>query len=57
MTKAIAGSIIILALAYVAMRLTFYIARLWDDRHATARRGHAVACGADAAGAGPEARR
>lgn len=32
MTKAIAGTIIILALAYVAMRLTFYVARLWDDR-------------------------
>ena len=32
MTKAIAGTIIIVALAYVAMRLTFYVARLWDDR-------------------------
>ena len=32
MTKAIAGTIIILALAYVAMRLTFYVAGLWDDR-------------------------
>ena len=32
MTKAIAGTIIIVALAYVAMRLTFYVARLWGDR-------------------------
>lgn len=32
MTKAIAGTIIIVALAYVAMRLTFHVARLWDDR-------------------------
>ena len=32
MTKAIAGLIIIAAVAYVLMRLTFYVAGLWDDR-------------------------
>ena len=32
MTKAIAGLIIIAAIAYVLMRVTFYVAGLWDDR-------------------------
>ena len=32
MTKAIAGLIIVAAIAYVLMRVTFYVAGLWDDR-------------------------
>ena len=37
MTKAIAGLIIIAAIAYVLMRVTFYVAGLWQDRQAARR--------------------
>ena len=37
MTKAIAGLIIVAAIAYVLMRVTFYVAGLWQDRRAARR--------------------